>query len=119
MNPTDVTQTSIDETLKKILDFLKLHETNSGIQQTFYKNDLFRIFADAFQKGLCTRPANSSSRIEYLTEDKIWYYAVSSEWINNDCEPDHRYPNIKAVMTWWQEWTFAWQRYPTSHHQIS
>lgn len=88
-----------------------------------YKEIYFHIFKEAYESGFCWPLRytqrffpDGTIRIEWIhtkpkvSGDSIWYYAVEQSWCHFGMSGnEQRYQQIQTVMTWWDEWTYAWR----------
>ena len=111
---------------EQILDRLKCDE---HVYIGDYKDLYFRIFQKAYESGFC---ASLSYRLIYkqkgvlmewihtkplVSGDSIWHYALQQGWCRFEMRGDEsRYKQIQTVMTWWDEWTYAWHNLRDQHY---
>ena len=44
-----------------------------------------------------------------VDRDAIWRHARKAEWVHPEMtDDDKRFRDIQLVMTWWEEWAYAW-----------
>ena len=52
-----------------------------------------------------------------MSGDSIWHYARPHGWCHSEMWGDEpRYGQIHAVMTWRDEWTYAWKNLQDGHY---
>ena len=112
-----------DQFLGEVLSLLRMYEGVLSIRQGSYKEDFFKVFVDAFHAKFCVaterfdvasgRMVRCKNQRPLITPDSIWSYAKDHDWCHAEMTVDEkRYRNIQMVMTWWEEWTYAWERNP-------
>lgn len=112
-----------DNYLNDVLELLRNYEDVIWIGQENYKNDFFRIFSTAYRTGFCN-PAiridkerllhvHCKSQRPLLRGDAIWAHARKQGWVHSEMTANEkRYTDINLVMTWWDEWVYAWNQNP-------
>jgi hypothetical protein len=109
--------------LTRIMELLNRYEDVINIGQDEYKGDFFKIFADAYRSGFCVpryrldrdvkRSIRCKSQRPLVSGDAIWSFAKNRDWVHSEMSgTEKRYEDIRRVMTWWDEWTYAWLRNP-------
>lgn len=104
---------------RRILDSLNFLECGAHIDQ--YKSLLFNIFADAYRSGFCYpsyrfdekrgRVVKCKSQRPLVCGETIWNYAKQEGWVHGEMMANEkRYQDIQRVMTWFEEWAYAWDR---------
>ncbi len=109
--------------MNELLGLLKVYSAIPNLSQEPYKEDFFNIFTKAFNEGFCAynvrvdyekqKYVKSKKQKPKIYGSDIWQYAVDNNWVNSDISIDNkRYQNINLVITWWDEWIYAWIRSP-------
>jgi hypothetical protein len=109
--------------IARVIELLQRYECVQGITQEPYKGDFFKVFSNAYRAGFCTvrrRFDPTSGRMvvckvqrPLVSRDAIWAAAKNLAWIHGEMDPsEKRYCDIKLVCSWWNEWTYAWDRNP-------
>jgi hypothetical protein len=114
-------QQQADAYFQKIMKLLENYEEVAYIGQEPYKGDFFKVFAEAYRSGHCTFRYRSDFEKDRLVPckaqppfiisgEKIWSVAKSQGWVHaNMTQEEKRYRDIKMLMTWWDEWVYAWK----------
>ena len=89
-----------EEIIDGVIELLRRYKDVGSIHQEPYKGDFFKLFAAAFNSGLMASPQPAG----YLSADALSHVIVERD---PDVAEDKIFPN---VLTFWQEWTYAWQR---------
>lgn len=109
-----------DDYLRQILGLLQAFEDVDCIAQESYKSMFFKVFVDAFVRRYCTpsyRESPERNRLipckeqrPLISGDVIWAFAKTQGWVHAEMRGDEkRYCDIQTVMTWWDEWVYAWK----------
>jgi hypothetical protein len=109
--------------MNQIMLLLEHYDDVTDVGQEPYKSDFFKIFANAFCAGFCLPSERFStnsnlyvrckSQRPLVSGDTIWFFAKDQGWLKAEIgENENRYENILRIMTWWDEWTYAWSRNP-------
>ncbi len=118
-------QAQHEEYLTQIMDVLRVYDFVKNIGQGPYKDDLFKIFEDAFRAGFCEpgyrfdtnthEYVRCQSQRPLISGEAIWLFAEAQAWVHAEMDgSDKKYEDIQQVSTWWDEWTYAWSRYPSA-----
>ena len=93
---------TFDEITNQLIDKLRGHAANKlgHMQQEPYKEDLFRLFAAAYNGGFMERSAES----HYLSTDSLRELLVvrAPDIINNK--------SVYDLLDMWTEWRYAWDK---------
>jgi|GEM_PF-5056989 len=93
---------------QSILTNPQLNNDGINIRQEPYRSDLFNIFRDAYKKGFC-----GTTKRPLISGDSIWSYARHTGWVHPENQTlKKRYEDIHVVQTWWDEWSYTWDRNP-------
>ena len=110
--------------LNDVLNLLREFDDVVSIEQEPYKDQFFEIFSIAYRTDFCTpkrridrerlRSVQCKSQRPLISSDTIWAHAKKHDWVDSrrTTDDDARYRNIRSVMTWWDEWVYAWDRNP-------
>lgn len=89
-----------EEIIQGVVNFLRLYKDVGTIHQEPYRENVFRLFAAAFNGGLIASPAHPG----YLSADALANIIAerAPEVVNSK--------NCHDLHTFWEEWTYAWRR---------
>jgi hypothetical protein len=94
-----------EQIIDEFIALLRRHDTvvyrSASLHQEPYKGDFFKLFAAAYNAGLMKR---NPEPIPYLSADALTDIIVSRAPDIVDSE------NFRTVRSFWQEWTYAWER---------
>jgi hypothetical protein len=94
-----------EEIITRLIERLDFHLDNGWpVHQDPYKNDIFKLFREAYRKRYFD--PFSTPR---LTGDAL-RDTLQVRW--NTANETQRKDLAEAVLTMWDEWRYAWDRYP-------
>ena len=96
-----------EKVIKDLIAFLRLHTTTlpgTSMHQEAYKNDVFRLFAAAYNAGLMNQSPEPS---RFLRADALRIIIV--ERAEDVADSD----KLATILDFWREWTYAWD-----HNQL-
>ncbi len=98
--------------LDQLVDLATLHRTVSDIDRRDYKEDYFRIFADAYQNHYCVTAYIEDLERDRLVPAKTQRPLILGDTIRDlsrskDLHPDSA-AHLHRLAEWWDEWVFAW-----------
>jgi len=95
-----------EEIITRLIDLLVFHLQGGfgSVHQDPYKNDIFKLFREAYRKRYF-----ESFSTPRLTGDGL-RDTLQVRW--NTANETQRKDLAEAVLTMWVEWRYAWDRYP-------
>jgi hypothetical protein len=96
-----MTQEEIITRLIERLDF-HLRSGFGSVHQDPYKNDIFKLFREAYNNGYCEQTSRP-----LLTGDAL-RDTLQVRW--DTANETQRHDLAQAVLTMWDEWRYAWDR---------
>ncbi len=93
-----------EEIITRVLTYLDLHlkGTRRSMEHDLYKQDFFKLFAEAYRKGYFEPLAEPM-----LTGDTFREILVE-RWFAHDDEDKERIKLLAQLFSKWDEWHYAW-----------
>jgi len=96
-----------EEILTRLIDCLDFHLHSTASIHQNYKNDIFKLFKEAYNSGYCEHPSSPLFTGDALRD------RLPIRWTTGGEQKEaQRKDLMETVLTMWDEWRYAWDRHP-------